>query len=48
MVCRGVGEKLEVIWSVLVVLYNVERHESVNKLLAGFVVAQQRVTVDVV
>ena len=48
MVSWGVREKLEVIWSVLVVRCNVEGHESVKELLAGLVVAEQSVAVDVV
>ena len=48
MVCGGVGEKLKIVWCVLVVRCNVESHQSVKKFLAGFVIAEKCVTVDMV
>ncbi len=48
MVGRGIGEHLEVVGRVLIVAGHEERYDPVEKLLAGRVVGEQRVPVDVV
>ena len=48
VVCRSVREQLQVIWSVLVMRRDEERHEVMEKHFAGLVVGEQRVSVHMV